>query len=141
MESLSRSWLAFARSCMVIVSLPRSWKDHCKVLARLTRSLPWFFTRVPWLRKLNNVLPAYLIFGKKIIYEFIQTAYHNFRSIPKLPQSNSHTFSARICQISFPRFFQDYSCRYLGRSWKKMSDLARSCKKFVNLGSNLEENA
>ena len=27
MEPLPRSWLAFARSCMVMVSLPRSWQD------------------------------------------------------------------------------------------------------------------
>ena len=27
MEPLPRSWLAFARSCMAMVSLPRSWQD------------------------------------------------------------------------------------------------------------------
>ena len=52
-----------------------------------------------------------------------------------VPQSNFHTFSARICQISLPRSWKTmhYSCTYLGRSWKKMSDLARSCEKRVVL--------
>ena len=59
----------------------------------------------------------------------------------RLPQSNFHTFSARICQISLPRSWKTmhYSCRYLARSCKKMSGLARSCTKISDLGSNLEE--
>ena len=47
------SWLAFARSSMAIVSLPRSWQDHGMILARLARNLPWILARITWLPTLG----------------------------------------------------------------------------------------
>ena len=39
MEPLARSWLAFARSYMAIVSLPRSWQDLGKASKELVMDL------------------------------------------------------------------------------------------------------
>ena len=39
MEPLPRSWLAFARSCMAMVSLPRSWQDLGKARKELAMDL------------------------------------------------------------------------------------------------------
>ena len=39
MEALSRTWLAFARSCMAMVSLPRSWQDLGKANKELAMDL------------------------------------------------------------------------------------------------------
>ena len=41
---------------MAMASLPRSWQDHGKILARLPRNLPWILARMPWLRALGCVL-------------------------------------------------------------------------------------
>ena len=39
MEPLSRTWLAFARSCMAMVSLPRSWQDFVMASKELAMDL------------------------------------------------------------------------------------------------------
>ena len=39
LASLRRSWLAFARSCMVMVCLPRSWQDLGKAIKELGMDL------------------------------------------------------------------------------------------------------
>ena len=38
---------------MAMASLPRSWQDHGKILARLPRNLPWILARMPWLQTLG----------------------------------------------------------------------------------------
>ena len=54
----------------------------------------------------------------------------------RLPQSNFHTFSARICQISLPRkclVLQDLARKYLilEVTWKKLPDLESVLEEYV----------
>ena len=89
-----------------------------------------------------------ILFLSSILWRFHSVSFKIFSY--RVLHSNFQTFSARTCQISLPRSWKTmhYTYRYLGRSWKKMSDLARDAwilkvtwKKMSDLGGILEEKA
>ena len=60
--------------------------------------------------------------SRKSSKENLKDGNKTVKTFALVPQLNIHTFSARVCENALARSGKTmhYSCRYLGRSWKKM---------------------